>query len=560
LGLALALAAPAAVAQTQIPGTFNPITPLRPPRAPGVQPGLPPPAPPIPAPTTPATYAITSAAVVGATAYSPAVLGGVIAGLTGPAVPAARIEAARTAIVARYRRDGYLYTTVDAVVGDGRLRFVVIEGRIVDVRLAGNIGPAGTQVLRFLDHLVQQRPLRQGSLERWLLLASDIPGVTVRSILNPTDTPGDLVLVAQLSRKPFDVQAIADNRAFRQTGPEEYLLIGDLNSFTEFGERTEFDFYHTFNGTEVFGEARTQFFIGGSGLQGRLYGGAGDATPSGDLRAIGYNGRTIVFGGQLSYPLIRSRPQTLNLVGQFDAIESDISTTTGPDGARVRSSFDSLRVFRAGLDYSLLDTWLGGAHPATDNAMLRLSQGVPGLGASSNGATDAPRSGERVDFFKAVMQVSRTQTLFSPWADASVALQPTLIGQVSNSVLPPEEKYYLGGPHFNRGYYYGQVTGDNAFVTSNELQLITPLPWHVVPSAPLDATFYLFYDYGRTWENQSVDPNRVLNSAGGGVRLNASRYLEVDLEGDWRINRYPLGGGVSPLQGAAFYWSVTLRY
>ncbi len=39
-------------------------------------------------------------------------------------------------------------------------------------------------------------------------------------------------------------------------------------------------------------------------------------------------------------------------------------------------------------------------------------------------------------------------------------------GQVSDSVLPASEKFFLGGLRYDRGYYSGEVTGDNAVVFS----------------------------------------------------------------------------------------------
>ena len=53
--------------------------------------------------------------------------------------------------------------------------------------------------------------------------------------------------------------------------------------------------------------------------------------------------------------------------------------------------------------------------------------------------------------------------------------------------------------------------------------------------------------------------------AGGGVRSQLTRYVEVDLEGVARFNRFPTGGnspgsGVSPLYGGAFYWRVLTRF
>ena len=78
-----------------------------------------------------------------------------------------RVEAARSAMLRRYRADGYILSAVSANIdADGTLRFVVIEGRIASVKLAGDIGPAGTQVLRFLNRLTEHRPIDSVTLER----------------------------------------------------------------------------------------------------------------------------------------------------------------------------------------------------------------------------------------------------------------------------------------------------------------------------------------------------------------------------------------------------------
>jgi hemolysin activation/secretion protein len=528
-------------------------------------------APVAPAPVSPAiTVSIRSVTIDGATAYPMALLDVLTAGLIGDAVPAEKIEAARAAILNRYRTDGYVYTTVNARIDRraGQLRFVVTEGHIVDVKLDGDIGPAGTQVLRFLRHLTEIRPIDTHSLERWLLLAGDIPGITITSTLNPSiEDPGALTLVATVRRDKFSGQISADNRAFRQTGPEELLTQFDLNSFTSFGERTEISLYHTFNDTETFGQASEEFFLGGSGLKLKIYGGAGETTPSGSLGALGYDGITRVGGLQLSYPLIRSRQQTLNIVSIFDVIESEILTNTGAGGQAFKSSFDSLRVLRAGADYSIYDIWLGPAFAATSSATIRLSQGLPILGASPNGDHSAPRLHERVDFTKISGEVDRTQSLFTPFKGGAVSMKIAAEGQYSNNILPPEEKFYLGGPHFDRGFYYGEVTGDSAMAVTFEPLLdvnFTTLeslpPW--IGPLPLSAQFYNFYDWGDAWQNQSTDANHVLRSVGGGVRFYVGPRIEMDVEGVSRLTRTPDGEPpeVSRLKSSAVYWQILGRF
>jgi hemolysin activation/secretion protein len=569
--MTLVLASPAH-AQTPLPRPpsglplGSPLPGIVPPPSLPVAPGLPTPPrlPAVPATQGGQAYPIGSVAIDGMTAFPREQLDAIVAGLVGPSTTAGQIETARRAIVSLYRGNDYVYTTVRAVIRGDALRFAVVEGYVAEVKLDGDVGPVGTQVLRFLDHLIGEKPLQAKTLERWLLLASDIPGLTVRSTLDPsTDEPGALTLVARVTRKAVSGYLAADNRAATFAGPEEGIAILSLDSFTEFGERTQFSFYGA-PGPNIFGQASEEFFVGGSGLKLKLYAGAGPAFPNGALAAIGYQTFTKEFGGQLSYPVIRVRQQTLNLTLAFDAIEVNTDNDLSTNGAEARASYDSLRIFRLGTNYALFDTLLGDTRGANNQFSVLFSQGITGLGAGRDGdtTTPPPRIGEKVDFTKASGEITRTQTLFSPYEDATVALRESVGWQATGDVLPPVEKYYLGGPHYNRGYYYGEVSGDQALTISNELQLNTPIPLPARVPVKLNAQFYGFYDWGEAWQNTKLDADVMLNSLGGGVRLFVNDATEVDFEGVYRGNLYPNGAGtnVSALRTAAFYWQVSFRF
>ena len=550
---------------TEVP-QGSPIPRILPAAPPGVSSGLPSIPPPAAGTAMPdVAVAISSVGVDGATAYPEPRLAEITAGLVGPATSLAQVEAARLALVNLYRTDGYVLTSVTASLGaGGRLRFVVTEGHIADVKLDGDIGPAGTMVLRFLHHLTEQSPINTATLERWLLLAQDIPGVTVRAVLRPsTEQPGALTLVAQVSRQAFSGLQTTDNRGFDRTGPIESLFVLDANSFTSFGEKTEVSLFHTEGGTQNFGQASTEAFVGDSGLRVRVYGGYGEALPSGFLRAVNYQGFTTVAGASAIYPLIRSRQETLNVSALFDIIESAVKVGGGP------ANRDGLRVARASADYAREDVLLGADRSAVNTALFRLSQGIPGLGGTRNGDPQAQRTHERVDFTKGLIDVSRTQTLFAPWAGASVGLKGRLVGQLSPDVLPPAEQFYLGGSELNRGYYSGQVTGDNALDGTLELQLNTSFDLTLF-SYPVNVAtqFYAFYDLGEVWQNQRSDRNFRLASEGVGLRTNITQYTEFDLEGVVRNTRLPIttpGQGGAPatvkaLASDAIYWRVLTRF
>ncbi len=564
--LAVALLSPAMAHAQGLPAAAqavpqgSPLPRIIPPSQPSVGPATSQP-PAAPAPTPARLVTVKSVSVIGSTVYSHAELAKLTQGLVGR-VLLSRIEAARLAILNTYRRDGYLLTAVNARLDAAEhLTFSVVEGRIADVKLAGDIGPAGTQVLRFLNHLTRVRPISNASLERWLLLAQDIPGVTVHAVLRPsTTTPGALELIAQLKRKPFSALLTADNRGAPFTGPEEALAVIDANSFTSFGEQTQVALFHTLNNTENFGQASISMFLGGSGLRLNVYGGAGHTDPSGQLRASGYAGVTEVGGFALTYPLIRARVQTLSLGLYFDVTDGSINT-----GAPVStlSNHDAVRALRVGAEYVRHDVWLGDAFPATDFARLRLSRGLPILGASRRGDPMAERIGEVPDFTKVNAELSRTQTLFSPWQGASVAVMGLVTGQYSPSVLPPSETFYLGGSQYTRGFYSGEVSGDSGLAATAELQLNTGFSTTLFGRVMRVANqFYIFADWGETWESQRIDPNHRLQSEGIGVRTALNSNFEFDLEGVMRATRQPQGAAaaVAPLHADAVYWRVLMRF
>ena len=168
-----------------------------------------------------------------------------------------------------------------------------------------------------------------------------------------------------------------------------------------------------------------------------------------------------------------------------------------------------------------------------------------------------------MEFTKFTIEMSRNQTLFSPWQDASVNLLMLVAGQGSRDIIPSAEKYYLGGMRFTRGFYAGQVTCDSAVAGTLELQLNTGIAGEAF-GTPYDVglQFYGFYDTGQTFENRALDANRRLSSFGIGVRAALTSYLELDVEGVSRLTRSPesSSGAIRPLAEQALYWRLLGRF
>jgi len=514
--------------------------------------------------------AIATASVEGNTVLPDTAIRALMAPIENRTVSLARIEETRLALLAAYRRAGYPFVSVAAALApgpDGRIeaRFAVTEGYVAEVRLDGDIGPAGTQVLRFLEQVRDVRPVSTAALERALLLASDVPGVTVRGVLQPIQgEPGALRLIAQLSRKQVSGYFNLDNRGFRHTGPVQALLVAGLNSFTQFGERTELSLFGAEEGTQYFAQASTEFFVGASGLRLRLYAGAGTTTPSGPLAAIGYEGQTRLVGLVGTYPVIRSRPANLWAVVQFDAFNSDVFTgAAGTPGPRSRAGRDRIRTLRAGFDAQALDSLLGFLPPATNQAAIRLHRGLDIFGATPNQDPEATRFGSEFDFTKATGEYQRVQPIFAPFDGAMVNLQIHVAGQWSNNILPPAEKFYLGGNRLGRGFYSGQVTGDWGYGYAVELQLDIGYELPVEPvlgSNRASTQFYVFRDMGWAYQNLDTDADRRLSSWGGGLRMVIADTVQFDLELARRLTTRPEGLAADPLRATQLFFRTLVRF
>jgi len=551
-----------------IPPLISPPLPgvVPPPQPEVAPPAAIPPAPPVaPLPEGPPVR-VDAVRVEGVTVYPPEAIAPLYADVVGATVPRTRLDAVVEDLQTKYRADGYILTVVRSEIQsvNGRTVFVLraIEGYISTVKLDGDIGPAGTLVYEFLEHLTSIRPVNNADLERYLLLSQDIPGVSVRAVLRRTTEPGAIELVAQLSRKPFSALAQYDNLGSNEAGPNEMLLRGATNSFTRFGEQFEAIFYNTFNREELFGQLNASTFLGSDGLRLAGYWGRGNSLPGGALAGTGFIGNYTIAGLDLAYPVIRSRRLNLTPDIAFDYYDSTVDVNGLSSGQPTQFSSGHLRMLRVGGALDFQDAAIADL-PAANLALLKVSQGLPGLGASSSQEEPShqPILGNRTDFTKFAGELTRVQNLAS-FGDVSTALKLTLGGQYSGDILPPSEKFFCCGLRWSRGYFYGQVTGDRGVGTGAELQLntgFTDVPI-LAPDHRLDVQFYGFYDFGRFYNLAPGAFNQTVDSFGIGARSNLTSWMFVDLAGVRRLVTRPNGANVSKLPEYVLFSRIVFQY
>lgn len=562
----IALAGPA-LAQTPPPVLQAPPAAVTRPVQPPVEPGV------IPGPSTPGATAVPTGAervpvtpaaidLEGNTVYSAADLAPLIQPLIGKTTTAAEIFQLAAKIERKYHDDGYFLAMVVVPpqrVADGRVRLRVYEGAISNVVVEGDVGPVVEQARAYLGKISGKQAVNLRDIERYLLLTQDIPGIRTRAVMRPGKEPGVSELVVQLTRKWGDLLHQVDNRGSKFTGPQQNLITGALNSFSQFGERFEATYFTTFDNESNFGQVAASFLVGSEGLRIRAYGAKGWINPGEQVAVTGYAGLLTLAGFSANFPVLRSRNLNVNVNGGFDYYQSIVDTVAG----RINST--DLRMLRLGFDASYRDAFNGVTY-----GNVRMSKGLSILGASRRGDTLMARQGSDPEFFKVQGEISRLQGIYAG-TGFSVNLFATMGWQYTNDVLPSSEKFFLGGDRFGRGYYAGQVTGDRAIVGSLELQLNVVIPYGEVDSSTavsdsgatpgLPIQIYGFVDYGRAWNLLATETQAITaRSVGAGVRVSVLERMQVEAEAVRRFDVNVDGATATALSPWAGYVRATTRF
>jgi len=430
-------------------------------------------------------------------------------------------------ITERYRDQGYFLTfvTVPAQeVKNGVLTLAVTEGYIGKVTL--DDGLAERRVVKsWMARLQSYRPLKSDQLESVLLQLNDLPGVSLRAVLEPLPGAKDgavkLTLVPEKTQGHGQVSV--DNNGSRFLGP--YEMSAQYATALLPLQETSVSLMTTLPMDELqYGSLHHEIALFPA-LNLELYGGDTYANPGYKLKVQDIKSDSISLGVGVNYKIIRQRQE--NLTARL-ALESRDTTS---DILGTPLTRDYIRAARAKLSYETADRWNG-----SDSAFFTLSQGLNIDGASQKGDLNLSRAEATPDFTKVELQLARLQPLSDSWN-----LATSFSGQTASGPLYSSEEFGYGGQAFGRAYDDSEISGDQGIAGSAELSY-----WGLPTYDGFAATPYSFYDIGTVWNfDRGQAPEASGSSAGGGVRWNS----EFGISGNLGF-AFPLTRAVAnPLQG-----------
>jgi len=415
-------------------------------------------------------------------------------------------------------------------IESGVVRFQVLMARLTQVRVRGEATGAEAILAGYLNQLTKRPLFNRYEAERYLLLASDLPGYTVRLTLRPAGTaPGEVIGDVTVQRLPAYADFILQNGGSKSLGRWGGLLRGQLFGLTGMGDRTSLSLFSTVD----FEEQQTiqlshDMRLGsqGLGLSGSFtYAWARPTVPSADILA-----KTLLANVELSYPFVRKQEMSIRGSLGMDVVNQKVWL----DDAKLTR--DKLRVAYLRLGIDSVDTDYGSGFSSAEppwrfTSLFELRQGISALGATGHcgplgvnclGPNDVPPTRLEGHADATVLRYTgyveyrpMPKFTFSLGARAQYAWKPLL----------SFEEFSAGNYTVGRGYDPGSLLGDKGFGTQLELRYGSRIPVSIRKPA-LEA--YAFWDHAlvRNRDNAVVIAGREhLNSVGLGGRINWDRFM-----------------------------------
>lgn len=489
------------------------------------------------APARPAPVAETAAQAAPATALRQVRLQGstrlageidrIAAPFIGRPLDAAGIRAVADAVSAAYASTGLALYTVAAPAQDlsqGVLTLLAVEGHIGEVAIEGPTADAQNPLVKaYAARLTRERPLTKATMERYLSLIRDIPGLTVDAQLYNTPAPGTVRLVLKLKRKVMQRELTFNTRGAARLGAPQAQGSLIVNSLFRQGDQARLTLALPSN-IDTFQYAAVSYasVLNAEGL-----------TAQGNLSYLRtrphsppIKGESVGAGVQISYPIKRGYAENLYLSGGVDMLNSD-NAIYG-----VTFTSDRARAARASLSYAKIEA------RRSLSAVVVATTGIDALGARVDARlTDA-------DFHKLSIQAAVNQVV-----GKQVVIRLRGLVQVSSGLLPTAEQMPLGGEPFGRAFASAAATGDRGYAGSAELGWIVPAK---VTARFQGSEIYGFADGGRIWSRARLPflaaARYDLASVGGGVRIAATKTMVIGLEAAKAVDS-PYPGGGKPWRG-----------
>ena len=412
------------------------------------------------------TFEYQSLSLIGASAIAPERLYALWPFTIGEMVSVADIFSLADDITNLYRSEGYAlsFALVPAQqIEAGAITIEIIEGRLDTLNIQTKWLPKRTEahIQTAFQKLAAEIPTRITSLERYLLLVNDLPGITARGVISPgqSDSASSLTLIVE--ETPF-TGSFGYNDYLSDALENDLLSIG-LTANNIFTGRDSFTIDASRSPEkEVFQNLSTNYetYLNDEGLFLRLAASESSTKPKkGTLAASAFESNAQTQTAEIRKVWLRSRSENLYLGGIITNANS-----TSKNAGSVTSEDKTLTV-SAYADY---DTNLSGGRKLA--AKFLIESGLDAFNARGNS-----RQFARVDYQVAGVDGQMTGRIALPFKNATLNsldadLSFKLRQMISDHPVLAGAECSFGGPSYGSGFESGALSGENCALASFKMR------------------------------------------------------------------------------------------
>lgn len=358
----------------------------------------------------------------------------------------------------------------------------IIEGKFGNIVITNNSLVKSSLIQGFMNHL-KDETISLNSLDREMLLINDLAGAKIVSadmLAGTTVGRSDLALKVEPTQR-FQAYLLGDNYGSIYTGEYRATAGVSVNSALGFGDVLSLSALSSTSGGLRNAQASYVIPIGESEVKADFSGSFTKYILQGDYSALDAHGEADVFGGGLTYPLIRSEAHSLYLRGGLNS--TVLSDYNAGDLSR-RHVNDAVLSLRDNYNTALFNK------PLQLNGYLELTRGEVILDNANAVANDATLNSEGY-FTKVALNTNAALAL-----SENSSLKAVLNGQTSFSKnLDSSQKITVGGQDGVRAYTQSELSGDKAVLASLEADYRLPSLQGFYHQAGI------FYDTAYVWQN-----------------------------------------------------------
>lgn len=451
--------------------------------------------------------------ISGATRFDQAELQSLVTDAEGQDLSLGELQQLAARLTGHYRSRGFFLARAylpAQEINNGEVEIAILEGRLGQIDINNSAGVIGA-ALAPLTQLLRGDLAHDATLERNLLLLSDVPGVEVQSTLKPGLTLGASDLLVDVT----DGRAITgslDLNSFGDRFSGQYRLGGviDLNNPWHLGDQMSLRIM-TSDEQMSYLRAAYQLPINALGTRIGVAGSEMHYRLGGTVASLNAHGEARTGSVYLLHPFVRSR--RANLRGELQYDRKSLGDRIAATSTVVEKTLDNWTV---GISGDFLDEWGGGG---ANSFSLSHTAGELALD-SETAALDSATARSADRFGKFSLSWLRQQRV----TDAA-SLYFSATGQFASKNLDSSEKISLGGANGVRAYPQGEAAGDEGYLLTLETRYQLPL------DLPGQWQLTAFVDHGQVSINKNTwaASSNTRRLRGVGVGLNV-----MQLDG-WRI-------------------------